>query len=161
MDAEENQSANRSFSELTCHYMTGRSGIISGSGRNRVMGYRYGVMCDLGDLEQSDWKHRIADLIKESGEMELYKRLVSYVKVHYPWCRTVSEIELEALQLHAARIFENPNWVGYCQFHLEGTPQKPNKEREESAHECESKSNQTNAGADRTAPGCGCSLLPR
>lgn len=32
------------FSELQWHYMTGQSYVVSGTGCNRVMGYRHGVM---------------------------------------------------------------------------------------------------------------------
>ena len=31
-------------SELQWHYMTGQSYVVSGTGCNRVMGYRHGVM---------------------------------------------------------------------------------------------------------------------
>lgn len=134
-----------SFSELQWHYMTGRSYVVSGTGRNRVMGYRHGVMCDLGDLELSDWKQNVLDLIEQSDEMELYQRLVAHVKAHYPWCRTASAIELKALQLHASRIFENPSWDGYAQFHPKTVVHEKTNEQEEKAHECESKPNQPNA----------------
>lgn len=136
------------FSELKWHYMTGRSYVVSGTGRNRVMGYRRGVMCDLGDLELSDWKKRVLDLIEQSGEMELYQKLIAYVKAHYPWCKKAQEIELKALQLHAYRIFENPSWDGYAQFHPENTPQEKTNEQEGKAHECKSKANRPNAEAD-------------
>lgn len=104
--------------------MTGRSYVVSGTGRNRVMGYRRGVMCDLGSLELSDWKQRVLSLIYQSGEMELYQKLITYVKAHYPWCRTAAAVELKTLQLHAARIFDNPSWEGYIQFHPEIVPQE-------------------------------------
>lgn len=32
------------FSELQWHYMAGQSYVVSGTGCNRVMGYRHGVM---------------------------------------------------------------------------------------------------------------------
>lgn len=137
--------SNYTFSELRWHYMTGRPYVVSGVGRNRVMGYRHGVMCNLGDLELSDWQQRVLSLIEQSGEMELYKKLIAYVKAHYPWCRTVSAIELKALQLHAARIFENLSWSGYAQFRTRTIVHEITNEQEEKAHECESKPNQPNA----------------
>lgn len=38
------------FAALRVHYYTGRSCLISGEGRNKVFGYRHGVMTDIGDL---------------------------------------------------------------------------------------------------------------
>ena len=44
-----------SFSDLRCRFQTGRSYVVSGIGRNRIYGYRNGVMCQLGDIERSEW----------------------------------------------------------------------------------------------------------
>lgn len=38
-----------SFEDLRIKYSTGRSYVISGTGRNRKYGYRTGKMCNLGD----------------------------------------------------------------------------------------------------------------
>ena len=35
------------FADLRVHYYTGRSYLISGEGRDKVFGYRHGVMTDI------------------------------------------------------------------------------------------------------------------
>lgn len=69
--------------------------------------------------------------------MELYQKLIAYVKAHYPWCRTVSAIELKALQLHASRVSENPSLDGYSQFHPKIVVHEKTNEQEEK-HMCAS-----------------------
>lgn len=54
------------FEDLRCHFGTGRSYVISGTGRDRKTGYRTGVQTDVGDIEVSEWNngshHRCCDL---------------------------------------------------------------------------------------------------
>ena len=57
-----------SFADLRCRFQTGRSYVVSGTGRNRIYGYRTGVMCQLGDIERSDWIQMVKDLICRSGD---------------------------------------------------------------------------------------------
>ena len=71
-----------SFADLRCRFQTGRSFIISGEGRNRVYGYRNGVQCALGDLEQSQWCELTRALIDRKGEQELHTQLLQYLKDH-------------------------------------------------------------------------------
>lgn len=56
------------------------------------------------------------NLIRRSGEEILYKLLLEWVSNNMPWLHTKQERDLEALVLHAMRIFENPEWVGYEVF---------------------------------------------
>ena len=63
------------FSGLRCHYGTGQSYIKFGSGRTRVLGYRYGVMTDIGDIEYSQWAALVMELIERSNETELLDAL--------------------------------------------------------------------------------------
>ena len=104
------------FSGLQKQYGTGRAYTISGTGRNRVTGYRTGVKCALGDIEESEWAQMVRDLVERSGEQELHQQLLMYVKENCPWCRSKKELERKALELHAARIFENRAWVGFMEF---------------------------------------------
>lgn len=111
------------FSDLHVHYGTGRSVTLSGTGKDRVTAYRAGVKCDLGDLEEADWKQRVRDLIRSSGEEDLFGNLLSYVKEFCPWCRTKADQEREALDLHASRIFDDALWVGYIPFNQAYRPE--------------------------------------
>ena len=43
------------FADLRVHYYTGRSYLISGEGRDKVFGYRHGVMTDIGDLPETEY----------------------------------------------------------------------------------------------------------
>ena len=64
------------FAALRVHYYTGRSCLISGEGRNKVFGYRHGVMTDIGDLPEAEWTRLAKQLIRQSGEQELYLSLI-------------------------------------------------------------------------------------
>ena len=61
------------FDDLRCRHFTGRSYVKSGEGRNRVCGYRVGVQCSLGDIEQSEWFRMVRELIDRKGEQLLYE----------------------------------------------------------------------------------------
>ena len=41
------------FEDLSVHFFTGRSILLSGSGRDKKYSYRSGVMTDVGDIELS------------------------------------------------------------------------------------------------------------
>ena len=62
------------------HYYTGRSYLISGEGRDKVFGYRHGVMTDIGDLPEAEWTRLAKQLIRQSGEQELYQQLFALGK---------------------------------------------------------------------------------
>ena len=71
---------------------------------------------DVGDIEVSEWKMLMKDLIRRSDEEFLYKLLFQWVSQTTPWLHTKQEYELQALELHAMRIFENPDWADYDAF---------------------------------------------
>ena len=101
-----------SFSDLSVHYFTGVAVRRLGDQHSKSSGYRNGVMTGLGDLEYPVWETLIRDLIHRSGEDELLN------------LRTKREVELYALELHAARIFDNPDWVDYAAFNRKYRPDK-------------------------------------
>lgn len=68
--------ADISFADLRCHYQTGRSFVVSGEGRSRIYGYRNGVRCNLGDIEQTEWCQMVKDAIQSAGEQMLFKNLL-------------------------------------------------------------------------------------
>lgn len=107
------------FTDLIWHYGTGQSYIILDTGKKKQRGYRFGVMTRVGDLEVSEWQQLVMQLIQRAGEMPLYDRLLSWVTDNVPWLHTKKERELEALQLHTIRIFEDPDWPGYKAFHAD------------------------------------------
>ena len=111
------------FSDLRCHYQTGRSYVVSGEGRNRVYGYRTGVQCDLGDIERSEWCQMVKEVIHREGEQELHKQLLQHLKDHNYAKESTKEMEFKALELHADRIFENEAWVDFLKFNRKYRPE--------------------------------------
>lgn len=104
------------FAQVCLKYHTGRSYVISGSGRNRKLGYRQGCKTEIGDIELSQWRELIQYLIEREGEQQLQKDLLCWVKERCPWIHTKEEWEDYALELHAARIFDCKEWVAYLEF---------------------------------------------
>ena len=104
------------FVDLRCHFRTWRSYVISKTGRDRKMGFRTGIQTNAGDIDVLEWKMLMEDLIRRSGEEIFHKLLLQWIFENTPWLHTKQERELEALVLHAMRIFENPEWVGYEVF---------------------------------------------
>lgn len=104
------------FADLSHKNNTFRPYIKSGSGRDKVYGYRYGVITNVGDIEESQWVALMTDLIKRSGEEDIQEQLRRWAKDNCPWLHTKAEIEMYALELHSRRIFENPEWVEYKHF---------------------------------------------
>lgn len=111
------------FADLRVHFGTGRAYTISGKGRDRVLGYRSGMQCNLGDIEVSEWNAMVKELIVQSGEQELFEQLHTHMKEHNYTKATKSELEQEVLELHAARIFDDPLWVDFIPFNKRFRPQ--------------------------------------
>ena len=111
------------FEDLRCQYQNGRALLLSGEGRNRVYGYRTGVQCKLGDIERSEWIRMVKDAIDRAGEQALYEQLLQHLKDHNYTRASRSELEFHALQLHAARIFDDALWVDYLQFNQRYRPE--------------------------------------
>lgn len=111
------------FDDLRCRHFTGRSYIKSGEGRNRVYGYRTGIQCDLGDVEQSEWFRMVRELIDRKGEQHLYAQLLEYLTEHNYVKRTKAQLERKALELHADRIFDNEAWVDFLKFNRKYRPE--------------------------------------
>ena len=123
------QKSEMRFADLRCHFQTGRSYVISGTGRNRVCGYRTGVQCNLGDIERDDWIQMVKDTIHQSGEQNLYDQLLQHLKDKNYAKESRAELEFKALELHAARIFDNELWVDYLQFNSKYRPEVINSAR--------------------------------
>ena len=112
-----------SFADLRCRFQTGRSYVVSGTGRNRIYGYRTGVMCQHGDIERSDWIQMVKDLICRAGEQKLYEQLLQHLKDHNYAKESKAELEFKALELHVDRIFDNDLWVDFLKFNSKYRPE--------------------------------------
>lgn len=107
------------WQDLAAQYGTGRTESIIGTGRGRSVLYRNGIQTEIGDFEAHDWMRLVRSLICRSGEEDLQQQLLNWVYKNMPWLHSDFERQLQALELHASRIFENPQWVGYEKFREE------------------------------------------
>lgn len=118
---EEVDAEQLTFADLRCHYGTGRA-ITHGSGRDKTSIYRNGIATNIGDIEEYLWCRLVKDLINKHGEQKLYQQLRAWVKENCLWLKTGAEIEKHALELHASRIFDNQQWVGFIPFNQKYRP---------------------------------------
>lgn len=102
--------------DLQAHFGTGRSILLSGSGRDKKYSYRNGIQTDLGDIRDDVWRELVRELIIRCHEEELFEKLLAWEKQHTYWLKTKAELEHHTLELYAARIFDCPKWVDYEAF---------------------------------------------
>ncbi|HBN86420.1 MAG TPA: hypothetical protein DDZ89_21585 [Clostridiales bacterium] len=110
------------FSDISPRYGTGQA-ITHGSGRGKSYSYRNGVSTHIGDIEESIWCKIVNLLICKYGELELHKQLRTWVKDKYLWIKRDDDLTREALELHARRIFDCPEWVDYIPFNRQYRPE--------------------------------------
>lgn len=111
------------FDDLRLHFCTGRAYVISGTGRDRKYGYRHGVWCNLGDLEEADWVQQVKDLIRRSGEDELHEQLLQWCRENNFAKEKEKDLRFRAVEMHAARIFDDERWVDYLAFNRRFRPE--------------------------------------
>jgi len=115
--------ANLTFEQVRLRYGTGRSYLISGSGRDKVTGYRSGVMTQIGDIEVSEWDALIKCLIEREGEQELFDNLLAW-HTEFNYCESDKKTLLhDSLVSYAYRIFDNQEWVDYVRFNQRYRPE--------------------------------------
>ncbi len=114
--------ANLSFSDLKVRYFTGRSILISDTGQGKRYQYRSGCMTALGDLEISEWREMIIELIAYRNEQELQKQIYEWCAEHTLWLHEKSKITDYALECHAARLFDDPLWADFIPFNRKYRP---------------------------------------
>lgn len=110
------------FDNLSWRFGTGRAYVISGTGRDRVMGYRTGVQTKLGDIELGEWMDLMQKLIDLAGEQKLHADLVEWETEHNYCKAKKAEIAQRAMELHSNRIFDNPAWVDFIRFNTRYRP---------------------------------------
>ena len=110
------------FADLRKQYGTGRSYLISSNPEKRY-GYRIGVQTRIGDIEQSEWIRLVEELIEWRGEQKLFEWLLAWVASNYAWVRCSAEARIYALELHAARVFDDEGWCDYVAFNAVHRPE--------------------------------------
>lgn len=110
-----------SFSNLRWKYGTGVD-TSTGKGYYKKVSYRNGVMTDLGDIEITVWGQLMEQLIEKSGEQWLLDALLQWEKEHNYTKASAAKLRESALELHSARIFDDPEWVCYIPFNQRFRP---------------------------------------
>ena len=113
------------FDKLKFLYGTGRSTTII-TAHEKITKYRHGAMTKIGDIEVSVWAELVRFMILKEGETELYNNLLNWINDNQLGNMSQSEREMYALQLHAARIFDDCDWVGYANFNANYRTNKKN-----------------------------------
>ena len=68
------------MSDIRIMFGTGKSIILSGSGRNKKTGCRVGFQTKIGDIQKDIWVKLAEQLIQRTGEENILERLIEYVK---------------------------------------------------------------------------------
>lgn len=113
--------ASISFSNLRWRYGTGVD-TSTGKGIYKKHSYRFGVMTKLGDIEIKVWIQLMEQLIERSGEQWLQDALFQWEKEHNYAKASAAKLRESALELHSARIFDDPEWVCYIPFNQRFRP---------------------------------------
>ena len=108
--------------ELRVMHYTGRS-VSCGYGRDKATSYRSGVQTELGDIELSQWRALMWDIIRRSGELELLEQLTEWELETTPWIHTREEAEQRALEAFTNRWFDNPSHRDFTAFNQKYRPE--------------------------------------
>lgn len=133
------------FLDLKWNYATHKALKTEIDHRKYNYEYHSEVVTKLGTVPIDEWKRKAYDLIKKHSEEEIFLRLKDYIVKEVSWCRKKEEIEVYALQLHIARIFEDAEWEGYDKFN-ESIDEKAILERKIRKRVAESGSNFSGGG---------------
>lgn len=95
----------------------------SGSGRDKKYHPWSGVKTDLGEIEEKAWCQIAEALINRKGESALLKSLIEWETNHNYAHASKEVVRKEALQLHVARLFDNPLWVHFVPFNRQYRPE--------------------------------------
>ena len=112
------------FEKLRKKYGTFRS---CNNGTDRLGRKKYrsrvGVQTDYGDIEITLWCELVRTLIEQHNEKKLFNHLKVWVIKSNQWLTNKPDVEIEALELHASRIFDDPCWYDYVEFNEKYRPE--------------------------------------
>ena len=95
----------------------------TGTGRDKKYFPWRAVKTKLGEIEECDWCKLVEAVIERENEIPLLNALIQWCNEHNYVSASVSEMRKEALQLHASRIFDNPQWIGFIPFNAKYRPE--------------------------------------
>lgn len=120
---EDIDTAEITFDSIRKMYGTGRSFTTVNSQGEKKSHYRNGCMTAIGDVEESVWKQAVRKLIIRENETALFRNLKCWLRDSKMIFRDENELEDYTLNLHAARIFDRTEWVGYVDFNTKYRPE--------------------------------------
>lgn len=105
---------------LRCKYRIGRSKRhveISSSSKNKVTyTYEITVITECGEFKEKEWEKEVEKQAKDLLELDILEKLKKYSFNNLAWINTDEEAYKYALELYAARIWEDTQWIGYKEF---------------------------------------------
>ena len=109
------------FDDIRIHYGVGKS-LSEGQGRYKKHSYWSGVQTNIGEIELSEWTVLAREFVEFKGERALFEQILEYTN-SCKWLKRSDEKKQYALELHCARIFDKPGWVGYLSFNRKYRPE--------------------------------------
>lgn len=113
----------RTFEELAPEYGVERGFTQMKNGRKTSFLVSY-VKTRSGEIERRQWRSMVRGLIQDAGEEDLFQHLMDWIKDHALWLKTEKDQQNYALELHASRIFDNEDWVGFVPFNRKYRPER-------------------------------------
>jgi len=110
------------FEQLRVRYWSGRDS-VSGVGRFKSHTYHHYAVTALGEIELDQWRKLAKELIARNNEQDLQAHLLEWEGEHNYTRMRHSALELESLDLHVSRIFDNPLWVCFVPFNQRYRPE--------------------------------------
>ena len=107
---------NLSFPDIELLHRVGRGQTVRGIGSDVHYTYKHSIATKVGEIEEETWYPLVEYLIERNGEQKLFDLLIEWCKKEVGWLKTKKSIRRYALELHAARIFDNKEWCGYTAF---------------------------------------------
>lgn len=105
-----------SFSDIAMLHRVGRGQTVRGVGSDVHYVYKHSIATKVGEIEEETWYSLIEHLIEREGEQKLFEMLLEWCKQEVSWLKTKKAVRRYALELHAARIFNDEEWCGYAAF---------------------------------------------
>ena len=105
-----------SFSDIELLHRVGRGQTVRGVGSDVRYVYKHSIATKVGEIEEEMWYSLIEYLIERDGEQKLFETLVEWCRQEVSWLKTKKAVRRYALELHAARMFDDKEWCGYTVF---------------------------------------------
>ena len=110
------------FEDIRCRHRIFRCN-STGSGRDKKHIPWNAMQTNIGEFEIKIWCRLVEAVIEDKGEQQLLNNLIQWASEHNYTKDPAAKIREKALELHANRIFDNPQWVSFIPFNLRYRPE--------------------------------------